>query len=278
MRLQSYIFCLLVLTLTACSSSSTSTSTKASSNSNKGGYYLDDGPPQTSIDLTKVKDAVPRSEPLSATGNKPYVVFGKTYVPLKSNKGFRQKATASWYGKKFHGKRTSSGETYDMYKMTAAHTVLPIPSYAQVTNLNNGRSIIVKVNDRGPFKHNRVIDLSYAAALKLDVVRSGTGQVEIIAIGENTPTSQKESVVSAEAQAFIQLGAYSNQDTAYRLQQRLQSDGYPDVAVNRVVQRGLNLYRVRLGPLEKAGDVDFLLADLHHAGYNDAHIIIETTK
>ena len=278
MRLQSYIFCLLVLTLTACSSSSTSTSTKASSNSNKGGYYLDDGPPQASIDLTKVKDAVPRSEPLSATGNKPYVVFGKTYVPLKSNKGFRQKGTASWYGKKFHGKRTSSGETYDMYKMTAAHTVLPIPSYAQVTNLNNGRSIIVKVNDRGPFKHNRVIDLSYAAALKLDVVRSGTGQVEIIAIGENTPTSQKESVVSAEAQAFIQLGAYSNQDTAYRLQQRLQSDGYPDVAVNRVVQRGLNLYRVRLGPLDKAGDVDFLLADLHHAGYNDAHIIIETTK
>ena len=278
MRLQSYIFCLLVLTLTACSSSSTSTSTKASSNSNKGGYYLDDGPPQTSIDLTKVKDAVPRSEPLSATGNKPYVVFGKTYVPLKSNKGFRQKGTASWYGKKFHGKRTSSGETYDMYKMTAAHTVLPIPSYAQVTNLNNGRSIIVKVNDRGPFKHNRVIDLSYAAALKLDVVRSGTGQVEIIAIGENTATSQKESVVSAEAQAYIQLGAYSNQDTAYRLQQRLQSDGYPDVAVNRVVQRGLNLYRVRLGPLDKAGDVDFLLADLHHAGYNDAHIIIETTK
>lgn len=278
MRLQSYIFCLLVLTLAACSSSRTSTSTKASSNSNKGGYYLDDGPPQASVDLAKVKDAVPRSEPLSATGNKPYVVFGKTYVPLKSNKGFRQKGTASWYGKKFHGKRTSSGETYDMYKMTAAHTVLPIPSYAQVTNLNNGRSIIVKVNDRGPFKHNRVMDLSYAAALKLDVVRSGTGQVEIIAIGENTPTSQKESVVSAEAQAFIQLGAYSNQDTAYRLQQRLQSDGYSDVAVNRIVQRGLNLYRVRLGPLEKAGDVDFLLADLHHAGYNDAHIIIETTK
>jgi len=272
------MFCLLVVTLAACSSSRTSTSTKASSNSSKGGYYLDDGPPQASVDLAKVKDAVPRSEPLSATGNKPYVVFGKTYVPLKSNKGFRQKGTASWYGKKFHGKRTSSGETYDMYKMTAAHTVLPIPSYAQVTNLNNGRSIIVKVNDRGPFKHNRVIDLSYAAALKLDVVRSGTGQVELIAIGENTPTSQKEPVVSGEAQAFIQLGAYSNQDTAYRLQQRLQSDGYPDVAVNRIVQRGLKLYRVRLGPLEKAGDVDFLLADLHHAGYIDAHIIIETTK
>ena len=264
--------------LAACSSSSTSKGTRPSTNSSKGGYYLDDGPPKDSVDLAKVKDAVPRSEPLSATGNKPYVVFGKTYVPLKSNKGFRQKGTASWYGKKFHGKRTSSGEPYDMYKMTAAHTVLPIPSYAKVTNLQNGRSVIVKVNDRGPFKHNRVMDLSYAAALKLDVVRSGTGRVEIISIGENTPASQQMSEASGEAQAFIQLGAYSNQSTAYRLQQRLQSDGYTDVAVNRIEQRGLNLYRVRLGPLEKAGDVDFLLSDLHHAGYNDAHIIIETTR
>ncbi|MGB5224975.1 MAG: septal ring lytic transglycosylase RlpA family protein [Arenicellales bacterium] len=278
MNLQSVTCCVLILMLAACSSSRTSTSTRPSANSSKGGYYLDDGPPKDKVDLAKVKDAVPRSEPLSATGNKTYVVFGKTYVPLKSNKGFRQKGTASWYGKKFHGKRTSSGEPYDMYKMTAAHTVLPIPSYAKVKNLENGRSVIVRVNDRGPFKHNRVMDLSYAAALKLDVVRSGTGRVEIISIGENTPARQKMSEASGEAQAFIQLGAYSNQDTAYRLQQRLQSDGYTDVAVNRIEQRGLNLYRVRLGPLEKAGDVDFMLADLHHAGYNDAHIIIETTR
>lgn len=278
MNLQSVTCCVLILMLAACSSSCTSTSTRPSTNSSKGGYYLDDGPPKDSVDLAKVKDAVPRSEPLSATGNKPYVVFGKRYVPLKSNKGFRQKGIASWYGKKFHGKRTSSGEPYDMYKMTAAHTVLPIPSYAKVKNLENGRSVIVRVNDRGPFKHNRVMDLSYAAALKLDVVRSGTGRVEIISIGENIPARQNMSKVSGEAQAFIQLGAYSNQDTAYRLQQRLQSDGYTDVAVNRIEQRGLNLYRVRLGPLEKAGDVDFMLADLHHAGYNDAHIIIETTR
>ena len=278
MNLQSVTCCILILMLAACSSSCTSTSTRPSANSSKGGYYLDDGPPKDSVDLAKVKDAVPRSEPLSATGNKPYVVFGKTYVPLKSNKGFRQKGTASWYGKKFHGKRTSSGEPYDMYKMTAAHTVLPIPSYAKVTNLVNGRSVIVRVNDRGPFKHNRVMDLSYAAALKLDVVRSGTGRVEIISIGENTPARQNKPEASGEAQAFIQLGAYSNQDTAYRLQRRLQSDGYTDVAVNRIEQRGLNLYRVRLGPLKKAGDVDFMLADLHHAGYNDAHIIIETTR
>ena len=278
MNLQFLICCLLVLSLAACSSSRTSTSTKQPTNSSKGGYYLDDGPPKGSVDLDKVEDAVPRSEPLSATGNKPYVVFGKSYVPLKSNKGFRQKGTASWYGKKFHGNRTSSGETYDMYKMTAAHTVLPIPSYAQVRNLKNGRSVIVRVNDRGPFKHNRVMDLSYAAALKLDVVKSGTGQVEIIAIGENTSITQKQPVISGDVKAFIQLGAYSNKDTAYRLQQRLQSDGYTDVVVNRYEQRGINLYRVRLGPVGKASDIDFLLADLHHAGYNDAHIILETTK
>lgn len=278
MKLQSVICCLLVLMLAACSSSSTSTSPSSSSNKNKGGYYMDDGPPKSSVDLAKVKDAVPRSEPLSATGNKPYVVFGKQYVPLKSNKGFRQKGTASWYGKKFHGKRTSSGEAYDMYQMTAAHTVLPIPSYAQVTNLNNGRSIIVRVNDRGPFKHNRVMDLSYAAALKLDVVKSGTGRVEIVAIGDSTSVRQRETSGTGEAQAFIQLGAYSNQGAAYSLQKQLQSDGYADVAVNRIVQNGLNLYRVRLGPVDKIGDVNFLLGDLHHAGHTDAHLIIETLK
>jgi len=267
-----------MLTLAACSSSSTSTGPSTSSNKNKGGYYMDDGPPKSSVDLAKVKDAVPRSEPLSSTGNKPYVVFGKQYVPLKSNKGFRQKGTASWYGKKFHGKRTSSGEAYDMYQMTAAHTVLPIPSYAQVTNLNNGRSIIVRVNDRGPFKHNRVMDLSYAAALKLDVVKSGTGRVEIVAIGDSTSVRQRETSGTGEPQAFIQLAAYSNQGAAYSLQKELQSDGYADVAVNRIVQNGLNLYRVRLGPVDKIGDVNFLLGDLHHAGYTDAHLIIETLK
>lgn len=278
MNFQSVTCCVVVLLLTACSSSCTSTRTKTPTNNSKGGYYLDDGPPKDSIDLAKIKDAVPRSEPLSATGNKPYVVFGKTYVPLKSNEGFRQKGTASWYGKKFHTKRTSSGEPYDMYKMTAAHTVLPIPSYAKVTNLKNGRSVIVRVNDRGPFKHNRVMDLSYAAALKLGVVNSGTGQVEIVAIDQYVPVDPRAIMASGPPQAFIQLGAYSNQDSAYRLQQRLQSDGYTDVAVNRIVQSGLSLYRVRMGPLKKAGDADFVLADLHHDGYTDAHIILETTK
>jgi len=262
--------------LGACSSSSTTPK--------KGAYYLDDGPPKGSVDLAKVKDAVPRSEPLSKTGNKPYVVFGKRYVPLKSNAGFKQKGTASWYGKKFHGKRTSSGETYDMYKMTAAHTVLPIPSYAKVTNLNNGRSVIVRVNDRGPFKHSRVIDLSYAAALKLDVVKTGTGQVEIIAINDNKKINKQvnKQVINPlplkkdSQRVYIQLGAFSNYESAIRLQKRLQADGYSNAMIESIQQNELSIYRVRLGPMKEPGNTDFMLSDLHHGGYTDAHIIVET--
>ena len=255
--------CFITLMLAACGTS------------RKGAYYKDDGPPQDHPDLSTIKDAVPTSEPLSRTGNKPYVVFGKQYVPLKSNQGFRQKGTASWYGKKFHGKRTSSGESYDMYKMTAAHTVLPIPSYARVTNLRNKRSIIVKVNDRGPFKHNRVMDLSYAAALKLDVVRSGTAPVEIVALSATSPRDTTATVPANDEKIYIQLAAFSNQDMAYRLQQRLRSDGYANAQVSTVNQGQLKLYRVRLGPMQSSSDIDFILADIHHAGHSGAHVIVE---
>ncbi len=248
-----------------------------------GGYYQDDGPPKSTFDLAKVKNAVPHAESPSETGNKPYVVFGRRYVPLKSSKGFRQKGTASWYGKKFHGKRTSSGETYDMYKMTAAHTVLPIPSYVQVTNLKNGRSVVVRVNDRGPFKHDRVMDLSYAAALKLDVVKSGTAEVQIVAIGKKSSTSTTQTIetrqsTSGEAVLFIQLGAFSNRDAAYNLQKRLRGAGYRDAKVSKFTQSQIELYRVRIGPLLQPGDADFILADLQNAGYPDAHYIVETTN
>ena len=272
---------LLILLLAGCGSSSKSkTETKAG-----GGYYLDDGPPKATFDVAKVEDAVPRAEVPSETGNKPYVVFGKQYVPLKSNNGFRQKGTASWYGKKFHGKRTSSGEMYDMYKMTAAHTVLPIPSYARVTNPKNGQTVIVRVNDRGPFKHNRVMDLSYAAALKLDVVNSGTAFVEIVAIDEglpaaaqqsyNPPASAARQTAAGETLLFIQLGAYSNQDAALVLRKRLIASGYADTKVSRFNRGQIDMYRVRIGPLKNSGDADFILADLHHAGYPDAHFIVE---
>ncbi|HEY5801461.1 MAG TPA: septal ring lytic transglycosylase RlpA family protein, partial [Burkholderiaceae bacterium] len=148
--------------------------------SGRGGYYQDDGPGDAPpAGLLDVPDAEVTLEPYSRTGNKPYVVFGKTYVPMKHQEPFTQRGVASWYGKKFHGQRTSSGEPYDMYKMSAAHPTLPIPSYARITNLANGKQIIVRVNDRGPFHSTRVIDLSYTAALKLGYLGKGSHEVQV---------------------------------------------------------------------------------------------------
>jgi rare lipoprotein A len=150
-------------------------------NSGRGGYYLDDGPgDEIPEGLESTVDPIPMVEPYSRTGNKPYKVFGKNYTPINdSTTPFKQKGYASWYGKKFHGKRTSSGEPYDMYKVTAAHPTLPIPSYARVTNLSNGKQIIVRINDRGPFHSNRIMDLSYTAALKLGYLSKGSSEVEL---------------------------------------------------------------------------------------------------
>jgi rare lipoprotein A len=148
--------------------------------SGRGGYYMDDGPGDVIPDgLDKVPDAVPRVEPYSRSGNKPYVVFGKRYVPITDDRPFSQEGYGSWYGKKFQGQKTSSGELYDMYKMSAAHPTLPIPSYARVTNLANGRQVIVRVNDRGPFHSSRIIDLSYTAALKLGYVGKGSAKLRV---------------------------------------------------------------------------------------------------
>jgi len=146
----------------------------------KSVYYQDDGPPErVPANIAAIPDAVPRIEPPHRATNKPYTVLGRTYTPLAGDVAFRQRGMASWYGRQFHGNRTANGETYDMFAMTAAHPILPIPSYVRVTNLRTGRSVIVRVNDRGPFKHDRVIDLSYAAAAKLGIAAAGTGEVEV---------------------------------------------------------------------------------------------------
>jgi rare lipoprotein A len=146
----------------------------------RGGYYQDDGPPdRTPAELADAADAVPRVEPLHPRANRPYVALGRSYTPMTADAPFRQKGAASWYGRQFHGNRTASGEIYDMFAMTAAHPTLPIPSYVRVMNPRNGRSVIVRVNDRGPFKDGRIIDLSYGAATKLGIVAAGTGEVEI---------------------------------------------------------------------------------------------------
>ncbi len=148
-----------------------------------GGYYQDDGPGDNPpANLDQIADAEPRLEPLARAANNPYTVFGQQYVPFKTLAPYRKRGIGSWYGRKFHGQRTSNGETYDMYAMSAAHTTLPIPSYARVTNLANGRSVIVRINDRGPFLSGRLIDLSYAAAYKLGYVGAGSATVEVESI------------------------------------------------------------------------------------------------
>lgn len=148
--------------------------------SGRGGYYLDDGPGDEEPEgLLATPDAEPKIEPYAKRGNRPYVVFGKTYTPFLDDRPYRQRGRGSWYGRKFHGQRTSSGEPYDMYKMTAAHPTLPIPSYARVTNVANGRQVIVRVNDRGPFHSSRIIDLSYTAALKLGYLQQGSAELEV---------------------------------------------------------------------------------------------------
>lgn len=172
-RLPPLIALLLVLIMTGCS-------TPGNRGQQGGGYYEDDGPgsnPPSNAQLDAIPNAVPRIEPLASGANKPYVVFGKRYVPDTSDTPFRQEGRASWYGRKFNGARTSSGERYNMYAMTAAHPTLPIPSYARVTSEVNGKTIIVRVNDRGPFHSNRIMDLSYTAAYKLGLIGPGSGRV-----------------------------------------------------------------------------------------------------
>jgi rare lipoprotein A len=150
---------------------------------NKGGYYKDDGPgANPPSNLASIPDPTPKSEPLHRFANRPYEVFGRKYVPFTKVQPYQQRGMASWYGKRFHGQKTASGEPYDMYAMTAAHPILPIPSYARVTNLRNGRQVVVRINDRGPFHSGRVIDLSYAAANRLGLIGSGSGEVEVDAI------------------------------------------------------------------------------------------------
>src|SRR2546426_876435 len=168
-----------------------------------GGYYKDDGPGEKPpANLDQIADAQPKAEPLHRYANRPYQVFGKEYVPLAFVQPYRQRGVASWYGKKFHGQRTASGEAYDMYAMTAAHPTLPIPSYARVTRVATGRSVIVRINDRGPFHQGRMIDLSYAAALKLGFAYLGSAEVELESIEPGqavTPTQQAATTTAPDA-------------------------------------------------------------------------------
>ena len=224
--------------------------------------------PDADIDLSKIPEPVPKVEPRSKYGNmKTYEVFGKRYYVLDSSLGFVEKGIASWYGPKFHGKRTSSGETYDMHAMTAAHKTLPLPTYLQVKNLENGRQIIVRVNDRGPFHANRIVDLSYVAARKLDMIKKGTALVEIRAIdptgrGPGAPVETRGGLAGGAAPKFyIRVGAFANIDNARQLRRKLLALKKP-VRIDKARVNGKTVHRVNIGPFTDVRDADAIAARL----------------
>jgi rare lipoprotein A len=239
-------------------------------------------PAQTPAAGQAVPDAVPRIEPRSRSGNPPfYDVFGKRYYVLSSSSAYVERGVASWYGPGFHKVRTSIGEPYDMYGMTAAHRTLPLPAYVRVTNLQNGRSAVVRVNDRGPFVGNRIIDLSYSAAAKLDMLRNGTAMVEVRSIDPSMPTGGFTVAANApaapplDAALFVQAGAFADPANALRLASRLQGGGYGKVFVRDDLIAGRKMYRVRIGPVPGVPEFDRIVAALEQAGVRDAHLALD---
>ena len=244
-----------------------------------------DGAPRKEVNVASIPNATPRVEPITSAGNpSSYTVLGKTYTVMSSADGYVERGLASWYGTKFHGRKTSNGETYSMYQMTAAHTSLPIPTYVQVTNLKNGREVIVRVNDRGPFHPNRIIDLSYVAAKKLGIVGTGTGFVEVRAIDPHTWNKPKPAYkghktakpikVSAINSMYIQAGAFSSRYNAEQLQQNLH-ELFPKRAVTLAFAESDSLYRVRIGPIPSVEEADQIAQTISDNGYPSPHVILE---
>lgn len=227
----------------------------------------EDGAPGFNLDASNIPNARPRYLPQSQYGNpESYVVNGKRYFTLSSAKGFKQKGIASWYGTKFHSRLTSSGEPYDMLAMTAAHKSLPLPTFVRVTNLKTGQQIIVKVNDRGPFKKGRIIDLSYAAAVKLGMAKQGTAPVEIVALPPfNQPNAKRYSLPY-----MIQYGAFKNQGNAERFLRLLKDKtDFPNLSI----ERHNGLYVVRGGPYKSAKAADQDATQAKWLGYQSAFIL-----
>jgi rare lipoprotein A len=272
---------LLIVVLAACSSAP-----------RKRSYA--DGAPAENVDISKIPEPTPRAESLSKYGNRPYQVFGQWYQILPTRAGYRQQGIASWYGTKFHGKLTSTREPYDMYSFTAAHKTLPIPAYARVTNLETNRSIVVRINDRGPFVGDRIIDLSYVAAVKLGVHIKGTARVEVETITPDEtapalePTTGNEPTIAStapialpsttprpsnpgqlfgaelEAGIYLQCGAFSDAVRANGVRIDLLNAGFSDA---RVIRGQDALYRVLLGPLADRATADALGANIADAGF-----------
>ena len=280
MNKQTGLILLLTILVSACGSTpprQTESGIPATPNAQagQGGYLAGDGPgADAPADLAAIPDAVPRAEPLHRYANRPYVALGKNYTPLATSENYKERGIASWYGKKFHGQRTSSGEVYDMYGMTAAHPTLPIPSYVRVTNLSNHKSVVVRVNDRGPFLHERIIDLSYTAANKLGIIGSGSGKVEVESLIadamevttvpiientvsseplENSPPNSATPVVLAPLETnnnsiYLQLGAFESQQNAEIFLERMRADLGDTGKQLKLSTIRNGLVRVHIGP------------------------------
>lgn len=246
----------------------------------RGGFYKDDGPLELPMGLDQVLEPLPRAEALHRWANNPYTVLGLSFTPTKAVGELKQQGVASWYGRKFHGQKTSSGEAYDMFQMTAAHPTLPIPSYARVTSLKNGRSVVVRINDRGPFLKGRVIDLSFLAACRLDYAMQGSTEVEVVSLlpGDIAPVAPVEASTAVEVQAlpelppiqatalppepaiaavsggfFLQFGAFGSRGNAENFLAHLARELDEAQAAKLVIQQSGALYRVRLGPFSDRG-------------------------
>jgi len=253
---------------------------------NAGRYQIaQDRAPTRMLDPSEIEEVEPTAVTRTMAGNRsPYEVLGKRYTVMSTEEGYFERGVASWYGEKFHGHKTSNGETFDMYKVSAAHKSLPIPSFLRVTNLDNNRSIIVRVNDRGPFHGDRIIDLSYAAAVKLGYADRGTARVELEAIVVNTdePSERRQQPQLARvgsgkiADQYLQVGAYSQRESAQEVAQQLRSLTRQPVRIEEVISsQGQRLHRVRIGPLNDLAEVDSIKARVASANLGTPYTVSE---
>ncbi len=265
-----------------------------------------DSAPKKPTLIDRTENVIPKVEPKSKYGNpKSYVVFGQRYHTLPTAKGYAEQGVASWYGTKFHGRRTSSGETYDMHAMTAAHKSLPLPTYARVTNKKNGRSIVVRINDRGPFHDNRIIDLSYAAATKLGIVAAGTGLVEVKAIDPtNISTKPKPTLVEDAVDVvtpannveiiepslptaeklendvgiFVQLGAFRSQENAQKLRDTFETHQLGLVSIKQQALEGASIYKVWIGPLDTVVQANETVEKITQLGHKEYKLVFQNKQ
>ncbi|HEY8570786.1 septal ring lytic transglycosylase RlpA family protein [Microbulbifer sp.] len=283
----------LLTLLTACSTVPMKTADKPADKGDIPFDQMRDGYPDIPVDMLATPEVTPVREPIGVAGNKsPYVVDGVRYSVLNKVKGYRERGRASWYGTKFHGRKTANGEVYNMYALSAAHKTLPLPSYAKVTNLDNGRSVIVRVNDRGPFVPGRIIDLSYTAAQKLGYLDNGTARVEVEALDpDSLPSATQTLVLEKDAAArkglpqdasfklpentYLQIGAYSSASQAEEMRGQLAAAfGYP-VSVSPVKSGEKVLYRVRIGPIAQQRVLAALRESVEQKQFGQPQVVVD---